>query len=292
MMIPIDSTAANRTTRFRIHGAFAAMALSLAACAGKDSDDAERFTSVGGGATTDDSAGAQVIATLKTADGASLQFINESAGEQEPSIGVEIANSTTTPMTDALLAQQPSALELYLALSPGAVAPRALLRDHELLSESLGDADAPPRRLVVSAFDSETVTTGYNCQNSAGWAADFQAWAPVLDGQYIAANESGYTTGYVGYAPKFYFDVCRPLDTIAGLGPYYTAVQRRSNSAAAWSTISNNTDALNFQQRRWRYYRNTFTCSSFQYRLVVSSGTRLYHRAARWSDEFSCQIGG
>ena len=39
----------------------------------------------------------------------------------------------------------------------------------------------------------------------------------MRDGEYIGKNESGYTTGYVGYTPKFYFDVCRPYDLVAGL---------------------------------------------------------------------------
>jgi hypothetical protein len=292
MMIATNSRASSRTSRFDYSGglrciATATLVLSLAACA---TEDITPFTDEGTGPANTTTSG-QVIATAKTSDGATLVFVNENAGDQAPSIGVEIANSTNTPMTDALLEQQPSALELYLAVVPGVTPPRALLRDHELWSAAHGEGSKAPRQLAIAAIDGEALIP-YNCADSAAWTAAFMAWAPVLAGQYIATNESGYTTGYVGYAPKFYFDVCRPWDQVAGLIPYFTGVQRRSSSAAAWVTINANTNALNFQQRRWRYFHNTPTCSSFQYRLVVSSGSGLYHRAARWANEWSCQISG
>jgi len=241
---------------------------------------------------------AHVVARVETPEGASVIFVDESDPEQggAPAIGVEILSSTTTPTTDALLAQDPTALELYLALAPAAQAaqaPRALVVDHELASAAAGRADAAPRRLAVSAATGESVGP-YDCADTVGWVNDFKAWAPVLDGEYIAgASEYGYTTGYVGYAPTFYFDVCRPADVVWALQPYYTGVQRRANSGDAWVTVSTNTDALDYQFRRWRYYRTSLTCSSYQYRLVVSSspGQNHYRRAARWADEWSCQIG-
>ena len=146
---------------------------------------------------------------------------------------------------------------------------------------------------MVAAATGESVQP-YDCHLTASWSNDFQAWAPVLDGEYIAgAAESGYTTGYVGYAPTFYFDVCRPADVVWAPNAYYTGVQRRTGSSGTWSTISTNTDALNYQFRRWRYYRTSLTCTSYQYQLVVMASplANHYRRAARWADEWSCQIG-
>src|SRR5689334_4440601 len=171
---------------------------SVAACATDEDATPEAATSA-----------ARVVARVETPEGASVIFVDESDPEQggAPSIGVEILSSTTTPTTDALLAQDPTALELYLALAPASQAPRALVVDHELSSAAAGRPDAAPRRLAVAAATGESVGP-YDCADTVSWVNDFKAWAPVLDGEYIAPSaESGYTTGYVGYAPTFYFDV-------------------------------------------------------------------------------------
>ncbi len=267
-----------------VRTALAGLMMSAAGCVAQEGDVAEKFTADPGGDVAA-AAPARVVASLKTVDGATVQFVDESEPGAEPSIGVEISNSLKTPVVDALLAQEPSALELYLALAPAGEAPSALVREHAL------QGAAAPRQLAANQLDGES--SGYfDCADSTGWQTAFQAWSPVLDGEFIGKNESGYTTGYVGYAPKFYFDVCRPYDLVAGLIPYYTGVQRRTSSTGTWTTINSNTDALDYQQRRWRYYRSTITCSSYQYRLVVSgTSTNRYHRGARWADEWSCQIG-
>ncbi|MEZ4360795.1 MAG: hypothetical protein R3B48_11480 [Kofleriaceae bacterium] len=265
-------------------GAVAAFLACWTGCAADDAPDlATEFNADHGPFEAAPSVG-EAVAQITTADGATLSFINEGEPGAEPSIGVEIASSSPTPVTDALLAQDPSALELYQAVAPGRRAPQALLTDHERAASGRA-----PRQLVAAALDGET-RSYYPCDDTTSWRNSFTAWAPVLDGQYIATNESGLTYGYVGYAPKFYFDVCRPFDIVAGLGAYYTGVQRRASSAGTWATINTMTGALNIQQRRWRYYHNTPTCSSYQYRLVVSSGSNRYHRAARWADEWSCQL--
>ena len=226
---------------------------------------------------------AKVVATVKTIDGAQVRFLDESGGG-EPSIGIEITNSLKTPITDSLLAQGPTALELYQAIAPKGQAPSALVQEHAHAS------DRAPRQLVAAALDGES-SGFYDCANTVAWKASFQAWSPVLDGEYTATSESGATTGYVGYAPRFYFDVCRPYDLAAGLVPYYTGVERRSSSSASWVKINSNSDALDYQERRWRYYHSSLTCSSFQYRLhVVGTGPNRYHRAARWADEWSCGV--
>lgn len=257
-----------------------------AACA---DEPAPAFTTDGQGPEVTENVG-RVVATLKTQEGAVLRFIDDSAPGDEPSIGVEIGNTFITPVTDAVLAQEPTALELYQALAPGQQAPAALRADHERTALALG-RDVAPRQLSTFSLDSETFGY-YDCANTVQWTNDFTGWAPVLDGQYIATNEQGVTTGYVGYAPKFYFDVCRPWTVSASDANYWVRVQRRASSASAWATVNANPDALSWQQRRWRYYRNTFTCSSYQYRLYVSSpAPNKYHRAARWADEWSCQIG-
>ena len=273
---------------------YAALAVSAAACTTDAAAPAPAdFTSGGGGATAADSAPARVVASVDTTDGARVVFVDENDGIGDPAIGIEISSSTTTPATDALLAQEPSALELYLAISPAAKAPRALVLDHEASRAAAGSPGAPPRRLVIATATGESVQP-YDCSLTNNWINDFTAWAPVLDGQYIAgAAESGYTTGYVGYAPTFYFDVCRPADVVWAPNAYWTGVQRRTSSSGTWTTISSNTDALNFQFRRWRYYRTSLTCTSYQYQLVVQASplANHYRRAARWADEWSCQAG-
>jgi hypothetical protein len=230
---------------------------------------------------------ALVLAEIVAPDGASILFINEGEPGGEPAIGVEIVNATSTPFTDALLAQHPSALELFLATAAGAAPPAELVQDHERLAASSADYSRVPRTLLLLQAQEET-SGYYDCANTHAWAADFGGWAPSLAGEYIQTSEQGYKTGYVGYAFKFYFDVCRPWN----VGPtytYYTGVFRRAGANYEWVRINTKTDALDYQQRRWRYYRNTNTCSSYQYRLLVSSGTGYYHRAARWSEEWSCQ---
>jgi hypothetical protein len=53
------------------------------------------------------------------------------------------------------------------------------------------------------------------------------------------------------------------------------------------------TNVLSGANLRWRYYRSSFTCSSFQYRLYVDGfSTYTYRRAARWANEWSCMITG
>lgn len=233
-----------------------------------------------------------VVAEVRTVDGARLIFHDDGLPGGDPVISVEIASDTVTPATDAVLAAEPSALELYLATAKlGAAAPAALVRDHELLAAA-GLAATEPRALAVATAVGETYGP-YPCHDTRSWRNDFTSWAPVLDGEYIAASaEEGVTTGYVGYAPKFYFDVCRPYDIVFNDNTVFTIVQRRPGSSYAWTNVNSATDALDYQERRWRYYRNSWSCSSYQYRLYVSAPAHIpYRRAARWSDQWSCQIG-
>jgi len=265
----------------------AALAIAAAACASDaDAPAPVDVDSAGGASTPADQApdASRVVTSLDTADGARVIFVDEGDGD---AIGVEILSSTTTPATDALIEQTPSALELYMAIAPAGKAPLALVRDHARSSA------APPRHLAVAAATGETTGEYYNCADTTSWANDFKAWAPVLDGEYIASSaESGATTGYVSYSPTFYFDVCRPADLVYQPTDYWTSVQRRTSSSGTWSTISTNVNALDWQYRRWRYYRTSLTCSSYQYQLVVNSFTaNQYRRAARWADPWSCQIG-
>lgn len=231
---------------------------------------------------------ALVVADIQAPDGARLIFINEGGPDGEPAIGVEIASATDSPQTDILLAQHPSALELFLAVAAGALVPDELIRDHERLAAASVEYSTIPRALLLPQAQGET-SGYYDCASAQTWASDFGDWAPVLAGEYIQTNEQGSTTGYVGYAYKYYFDVCRPYD-VAPTYTYYTGVFRRPGANYDWVRINTQTDALDYQQRRWRYYRNTYTCTSYQYQLMVSSGNGYYHRAARWSDQWSCHI--
>lgn len=269
--------------------ALAACALALGACSMEGEESAERLEP------------APVLAEIETVDGARVTFLDEGEAGGEPVIGVEIVSATETPVTDGVLAQDPSALELYLALVPdarvGADVPPALVRDHERLAAHSSDHARTPRMLVVPVPRSESVRI-YNCNDASKWKKDFQSWAPSLDGGYIQIWESSDSTGYIGYAPKFYFDVCNPSpDPPVGVvsprarprGTVAVRVQRRPGASYAWSTFNQQVYGLLNTDRRWRYYRNSSPCSSHQYRLVVNS-TGTYHRAARWSDERSCQI--
>jgi hypothetical protein len=140
---------------------------------------------------------------------------------------------------------------------------------------------------VLSTNVPSHIVESFNCAgNYVGWEAAFNAWAPPLDGQYTDPD-TGTTTGYVGYAPKFYFDVCR---TTASSFAYIVRTERRSNAAAAWA-VFNDGSPLGVNQR-YRFFRNSFTCSSFQYRLFVNPAGGSYYRGATWADEWSCQIQG
>jgi hypothetical protein len=40
-----------------------------------------------------------------------------------------------------------------------------------------------------------------------------------------------------------------------------------------------------------RFYRNSFTCTSYQWRLYVNAPFGgAYYRGATWADQWSCQI--
>lgn len=271
--------------------ALAACALVFGACSMEGEESGERLDPV------------PVVAEIETVDGARVTFLDEGEADGEPVIGVEIVSATETPVTDGVLAQEPSALELYLALVPGAQAgaevPPALERDHERLAAHSSDHARTPRRLVVPVPRSESVRI-YDCDLASKWRKDFQSWSPSLDGERIETWESRDSTGYIGYAPKFYFDVCNPSSNppvgvvsprAQPRGTVAVRVQRRPGASYAWSTFNQQVYGLLNTDRRWRYYRNSSSCSSYQYRLVVNS-TGWYHRAARWSDEWSCQITG
>jgi hypothetical protein len=274
----------------RLRVGLAALTLSLAACAVDDGPVTDFATASSADEPIDPTTTAPpVVAELRTADGAHLIFINDGTAD-EPAIGVEILSDTTTPHTDAIFDHEPSALELFLAVAPDKPAPQELVREHARLAAGSTELAAEPRVLAVASATGEGVVP-YTCTNTQAWINDFSSWAPTLAGQYIQTNESGLTTGYVGYNPRFYFDICRPYDVVSHPSTYFTGVQRRLNASYGWLTINAQTGGLNYQMRRWRYYRNTFTCSSYEYRLLVSSGQNRYHRAARWANPWSCQIG-
>lgn len=239
-----------------------------------------------------------VIAALEAPDGAMITFIADWQADGEPAIGVEIVSTPHTPHTDALLAQEPSALELFLALVPGTnvseAIPAALVRDHERLAEYSSDYAKTPRALTAPRVQGETVHR-YDCSQTQDWGAAFMSWAPELANERINVWKFQDTIDDVGYAYKFYFDICRPAPLLGGAGhdtlqgPYITRVQRRPGSSNPWVTINQHPLALDGPERRWRYYRNAHLCSSHQYRLVVDT-SGPYHRAARWSNEWSCTI--
>jgi hypothetical protein len=230
-------------------------------------------------------ADARVLATFDTVDGAHITFIDESEGGGT-AIGIEIASATTTPATDRALAEDPTALELYLALSPIAKPPQVLVDDHA------ATRGGEPRRLVIAMGTAEDVDA-YDCDDVTTWEGAFETWAPDLDGAYLSGSwETGQFSGFLSYSPTFYLDVCRPSNTvsIANAG-YYVVAQRRINAGAAWSAVSTQVDALDLQQRRWRYRRTSNTCSSFQHRLFVDPAMNgRYRVAARYADPWGCQI--
>lgn len=242
-----------------------------------------------------------IVAEIAAPDGARLIFINEGEPGEEAVIGVEIVSAAHTPWTDAVLAQNPSALELFLAAAPGVEGPDELLRDHQRLAVS-GEHAAAPRALEGLQATGET-SSDYNCYSPEAWAGSFDEWAPELAGEYIEPNEYGNTIGYVGYASKFYFDVCSPYSPpvparvgssdVASHTGFFIGVYRRAGSSYSWSLF--NTDTNPFEEKgwgRWRYYRNTNFCSSYQYRLVVDTAYPAYpyRRAARWSHQWPCEF--
>jgi hypothetical protein len=261
----------------------AAIAAIAAGCAAEPAGRVD-FAADTGPAATGEADRPRVVAKLITDEGAQLWFYNERAVGDDPVISVEITSDRATPAVDAVLAQQPSALELFVALQPGQVAPPDdLVRDHQLLARADAAYGAEPRQLNASPAGSNTVDDFPCAGNWAGWLAAFNMFAPILDGRYTALD-SGPTSGYVGYAPKFYFDVCRTTSSQFG---YAVRTERRSNSSAAWS-VFNDGSPLG-QNQRYRFFRNSM-CSSFQYRLFVEPVGGSYFRGASWADESSCQI--
>ena len=275
-------------------GAFAAALAAVAAGCGTDDTEGVAggvagevdFTADTGPAAVEN-AQPHVVAQVTTSEGAELTFYGEPAAGDDPVISVAIASTSATPTVDAVLAQNPSALELFVALAPGKAAPDELVREHRLLAQVDAAYAAEPRRLAgASVVGSHAVDSFVCAGNYAGWLASFTAWAPPLDGSYTGLD-SGASSGYVGYAPKFYFDVCR---TTSSIFAYAVRTERRSNSGAAWSVFDDGSP-LGVNQR-YRFFRNSFTCSSFQYRLFVEPVGGSYYRGATWAKEWSCVITG
>lgn len=263
--------------------AFVAAVAAVAACGASGGAPADFLADTGGDALTQDPP--RVVARLTTGEGATVTFFNERAPGDDPVISIAIASPEATPEIDALLAQKPSALELYRALVPSKAAPDELAREHRLLAEVDSAYALEPRALTAASVAGSSVTEPFTCGSFTSWKAAFDAWAPPLDGQY-AATEGASTTGYVGYAPKFYFDVCR---TTSSMWAWGVRTDRRTNASAMWSVFDDGSPLGG--NHRYRFFRNTFTCSSFQYRLwvnVVFGGA--YYRGATWADEWSCQI--
>jgi hypothetical protein len=258
------------------------VAVAIAGCASQPGP-AEFAADTGPEATAVDQP--RVVAQLTTDEGARVTFYNESAVGADPVISVAIGNATATPVVDAVLAQQPSALELFVALQPGQAAPAELVREHQLLAAADAAYTVEPRRLITASVAGSNIVEPFTCVgNYDGWLAAFNAWAPPLDGKYTASN-SGATTGYVGYAPKFYFDVCRVTASSFG---YIVRTERRSNASAAWAVFDDGSPLG--PNQRYRFFRNSPGCSSFQYRLYVDSFGGSYFRGATWADEWSCAL--
>ncbi|HZJ66882.1 MAG TPA: hypothetical protein VFD36_25420 [Kofleriaceae bacterium] len=265
------------------------LAASLAACGtsatGTATGPADFTADTGGDATTVDAP--RIVSRITTGEGATVTFFNERDVADDPVISIAIASPDATPVMDALLAQRPSALELYRALQPAKAAPDELVREHRLLAQVDSAYDPEPRALTAASVAGSNGTEPFACGSFSHWKSAFDAWAPPLDGQY-AATEGASTSGYVGYAPKFYFDVCR---TTTSMWAWVVHTERRTSSAAAWSVFDDGSPLGG--NERYRFFRNSFTCSSYQYRLfvnVVFGGS--YYRGATWADEFSCQITG
>lgn len=227
---------------------------------------------------------AELVSSLRTPDGATVRFHQERGGDGR--IGMEIYSSSKTPITDELLEQDPTALEMFHALAPGREAPAALAAEHERLR------GVAPRQLTATAFGTESFGS-YNCDNATGWQADFLGWAPAtLPNLFTLQSQNVVGTIYVASAPRAYFDVCRTNDVGAPNGAFTTRVQRRSGPSSAWSTVNTALNALLVENTRWRYFHTTVNfCSSFQYRLTVTpTGPNRYHIGARYSNDSPCII--
>lgn len=263
----------------------AALAAATIGCSAEDAAPID-FLSDTGGEATGAPAEPRLVSRITTGEGATLEFLNENEPSGDPVISVKITSPASTPIVDALLSQQPSALELHLALQPGTAPPAELVREHRLLAAADPAYAAEPRALTAASVAGSDVVENFSCANNYnGWLAAFNGWAPPLDGQYTGAD-AGVTTGYVGYAPKFYFDVCRTTNSSFA---YAVRTERRTNSGAAWSIFDDGSPLG--PNQRYRFYRNSFTCTSYQWRLYVNAPfCGAYYRGATWADQWSCQI--
>jgi hypothetical protein len=260
-----------------------AVVASVAACTGS-TGSADFLADTGGDAAPTQNP-PRVVTRFTTDEGATVTFLNEREAGDDPVISIAISSPDSTPVMDALLAQQPSALELYRALQPRKAPPDELVREHRLLAEVDTTYAVEPRALSATSVAGSNITEPFTCGTFSNWKTAFDAWAPPLDGQH-AATEDASTSGYVGYAPKFYFDVCR---FTSSMWAWVVHTERRINSSVAWSVFDDGSPLGG--NHRYRFFRNSFTCSSYQYRLfvnVVFGGS--YYRGATWADEFKCVI--
>lgn len=257
-----------------------ALAILVPACVTEDARSVSPDPGVG-----DPAAPPHVVTRITTDERAQLTFYNERAAGDDPVISVEISSPESTPVIDALLAQQPSALELFAALQPNRAAPDELVREHRLLAAVDAGYAATPRALIAASAVGSNVVEPFSCAgNFLGWQAAFLAWTPALDSETTGAI-AGASSLNVDYSPKFYFDVCRT--TNSGFA-YVVRTDRRSSPSGAWNVFDDGSPlALN---QRYRFFRNTFTCSSFQYRLFVDPVGGSYFRGAAWDDAWSCTI--
>lgn len=227
---------------------------------------------------------ALIVARIITGEGATVTFLKEREATDVPVISIAISSPESTPVIDALLAQQPSALELYRALRPDKAAPDELVREHRLLAQVDTAYTSEPRALSTAGSN---ITENFICGSFAAWSEAFIDWVPPLPGINISTQGIA-TTVYVGYAPKFYFDVCR---TTSSTVSFVVRTERRSNPGAPWTLFDDGSPL--FQNQRYRFFQNNWQtgCSSFQYRLYVNPvGGGSYYRGATWADERPCRL--
>jgi hypothetical protein len=277
-----------------IRASMFAAALALTACATTPDSDGEFTSPDGSGDTAAGPSAARIVTEVTSIDGATVRFLDDSEPGAPPAIAVEIGNDLATPILDDLLGQEPSPLELYLAIAPAAKAPpAALVAHHARLAAEMPEFSTTPRALVATS--SAESSGAYDCADHDQWEDDFDTWVPNFlgGGQHVdTANQDGTRTGYVGRPTRFYFDVCRGISNSPN-GATFVGAQRRPNAGSPWASASTLDNALDLQQRRWRYSRINLTCTDPgpEYRLYTVIGNP-YRRAARWADPWECEFGG
>ena len=148
-----------------------------------------------------------VIASLELDNGNVISFIDEQLEGNEPKIGVvELGQPGTNSTLSQFAQENPSPLELYLALTPDKVAPAELTLHHQKLAEVRSEISLEPRKLSSAGLSAQAVDVHNGCNFETGFGnhVDFLGWVTAAFGAALPNHGHGHylTSTHYGVTGK------------------------------------------------------------------------------------------